>query len=336
MILIFLFTTPVFFCLNVGAQDSTDLRFYNRYDLLYQTPTEPKTMDIQSIQSNFLHNGYWAPNENGGILPEQILYLPAQDQYLIYGKRRILVMNQQYTITNAIDISDHGNALPQARPFLQDYIDDRIALNTLTNLEVYCATNELVLKTIDLSNYSVSCETESNIQNLYLAFSFIRFNQSTNQVYWIVNGFDSYSNDFRSFFIVVDCETHLIDTIIEYEDGFLIDLLIHPSQELYYLSYYKPTQDNVNNLSQVKIMDFDHNDKFTIYLGQYDELTPYDFIHHFDFIDSPVLGEQIFCYTWGDNDWSNLFSSIIYLDASNYYNYSLKQIGAGGISCSSQ
>jgi hypothetical protein len=98
LILIFLFTTPVFFCLNVGAQDSTDLRFYNRYDLLYQTPTEPKTMDIQSIQSNFLHNGYWAPNENGGILPEQILYLPAQDQYLIYGKRRILVMNQQYII----------------------------------------------------------------------------------------------------------------------------------------------------------------------------------------------------------------------------------------------
>ena len=331
-LLILLFT---FNYISAFGQDSIYYDFFDQNDLIELSIPELKQSNLQSIQANYLHQKIWAPDTNSGILPKELLYLPEQDKHVIYSDRRILVMDNQYQIIQTIDISNHANLLPWARPLLQDYIDKRMALNSLTNNELYCCTDDNVLKVISLNNYQIIASIKPENSLYYNAFSFIKFNEATNEIYWIMNGLDFENpSNYHSRFICVNADTKEIvyDTIYEtgYESGFIMDILIHPYRERYYVSHLKIANNPV--YSEVLINDFNHNNLRTIPLDTL--TTPDNYIHHFDYYSNPTYGDRVFCLSHSV-EIPGTVAFILVLDAEyDMGDIYVEQIGFGSITCS--
>jgi|GEM_PF-5373159 len=320
------------------------LKIYHVYNL----NNGSKGINPFSLQSDFLYHKSWIPDYTKGTLPLKFCYIPGENKYYIYGDRKILVMNEQNEITNETYISDYSSAFPLERLIFPDFKSVRMALNTNTNDEIYCTTNDGHFIIFNTTTDQEVFNTQIDLPYTHLTQSKIVYNKWNNHVYWIYYGIDAttsplvFGTSVSGFLDFNATNREFVDTQSADNSHGYIDIFIHPARERYYLSVICTGSSK----SEIRICNFSNICLNTYYVDLgYDNMY---FIHHFDYLPplDSGLNSWIYClpdsripvtFTVdailldGDNDFADMEIQNLngYSVTSGFYDQSLKRYYLG-------
>ena len=257
-------------------------------------------------------------------------------------------MNEQNEITNETYISDYSSAFPLERLIFPDFKSVRMALNTNTNDEIYCTTNDGHFIIFNTTTDQEVFNTQIDLPYTHLTQSKIVYNKWNNHVYWIYYGIDAttsplvFGTSVSGFLDFNATNREFVDTQSADNSHGYIDIFIHPARERYYLSVICTGSSK----SEIRICNFSNICLNTYYVDLgYDNMY---FIHHFDYLPplDSGLNSWIYClpdsripvtFTVdailldGDNDFADMEIQNLngYSVTSGFYDQSLKRYYLG-------
>ena len=238
------------------------------------------------------------PDDDGGILPDDILYVPEINRIFVYGGKKLMILNSQtHDHIATLNISSYGRYYPSY--FSPFFLKNRL-LAYNSNGYLYCSTEGIEIVVINTTNNSIEniiTPPEGLINRPGVVRETITLDEPNELLYWTV----AYGTD-ESYLFVYSVSNNDFDLLYhEYFFGKIWDFEYSPITQKYYISIADFTYDsyisifNSQNYELINTIYAVHDNAFYSVLKyfQNEELnineiicTPYETGYDYDGVDS--------------------------------------------------
>jgi hypothetical protein len=166
------------------SNNDTTLGFLEYYYDEPDTSSIPPT-DNFIISNELIFNTNWLGDNNTGVTPNEILYISDVNKIFVYGSRRITVFDAaSLQIIDVITISERGQ-YDKLYHSARHSNDKRLSYNP-TNNKLYCITEEMKLKIIDVNTHEVSTTGILTCIGNKIYYVISKYDQRTEKIYVMV------------------------------------------------------------------------------------------------------------------------------------------------------
>ncbi|MBN3034119.1 MAG: hypothetical protein JW861_00915 [Bacteroidales bacterium] len=163
-----------------GSPDVSD--FILHMDGEYQEP---------GFQSDVFDMTLWLPEPNGGALPKDVIFVPANNKLYAFGNRRISVIDPfDFAVIDGFTVSDFGQLNQILGTFLYPY-ERRLAFSSWQGF-IYCATDGKELVVINPVNNEMLI-THNDNEVFTLMSTSVLYEPVHHNIIWILNYWEGVS-----------------------------------------------------------------------------------------------------------------------------------------------